>query len=65
MAGDWVGTCGRVWGHVLGGDGMWQGLGSCGRVWCHVAGVEACHKGWGHMAGAYVKCQKVKDVDYE
>ena len=34
-----VGACGRVWGHVAGCGGMWQG---CGRVWEHEAGVGVC-----------------------
>ena len=62
-----IGAFGRGWG----GD-MWQGVGACGRWRWYVAGcgviwqgVEACHKGKGHMARAYVKCQKVKDVHYE
>ena len=32
-------ACGRVWGHVAGCGGMWQGVGACGRgggrVWGH------------------------------
>ena len=27
-----VGACGRVWGHVAGCRGVWQGVGACGRV---------------------------------
>ena len=29
MAG--LGACGRVWVHVAGCRGMWQGVGACGR----------------------------------
>ena len=75
-----VGACGRVLGYVTGGGGMWrvwggdvlQGVRACGRVWAILAGcivmwngVEACENGYGHMAGPYVKCQKVKDGRYE
>ena len=28
-----VGACGRVWGHVVGGGGMSQGIGTYGRGW--------------------------------
>ena len=42
---------------------MSQGLGTCGRVWGHMAGVGG--GGISQGLGAYVKCQKVKDVDYE
>ena len=63
----WTGTCGRVWGHVVGCAGMRQGVGACarggGRGWGHVAEVEVCGwgqadgmdgdmwHGWGHVAG--------------
>ena len=45
MAGDGVGTCGRVRGYVVGGGGMWQGVSSCGRVWGHVAGCGGIWQG--------------------
>ena len=38
-----VGACGRVWGHVVGCGGMWQGGGrGGGRVWGHVAALVTC-----------------------
>ena len=73
--GMWQGveTYGRGWEHVPRARGTWQEegwehvtrLAICGRVWHHVAGVEASHKARGKWQGGYVKCQKVKDVDYE
>ena len=56
MAGDGVGRCGRVWGYVVGGSGMWQGVGACGRVWGHMAVADVCGTGsalwhrWVHVA---------------
>ena len=43
-----VGTCGRVWGYVTGGRGMWQGwwqgVGACGRgghvIWGQAYGKD-------------------------
>ena len=52
-----VGACGKGWGHVIDAWDMWQSVGARGRVWGHVAGVDVC--------GKYVKCQKVKNVDYD
>ena len=37
-----LGTCGRVWGHVVGCGSMWQG-------WWQ--GVGACGKGGGYVVG--------------
>ena len=45
---------GEWWEHVARAGDMWQGVGSCGRG----GGIS-------QGLGAYVKCQKVKDVDYE
>ena len=56
MAGDGVGTCGRVWGYAVSGGGMSQGVGSCGRVWGHMAVTDVCGRGsalwhkWVHVA---------------
>ena len=54
MAG--LGTCCRVWGHVAGGGGMWQGVGSYGRGhkdYGYMVGgrVGTCGRGWGRVAG--------------
>ena len=46
-----MGTCGRVWGYVAGGGGMWQGVGSCGRVWGHVAGCWGIWQGQMYVVG--------------
>ena len=43
------------WEHVVGCEGMWQGVGTCrmggSRVWGHVAGVWICHRGSGLVHG--------------
>ena len=61
-----VGANGRGWAYVTRARGIWQeeGWGHVAVAWDIWQGVGACHKGSGHK-GSCVKCQKVKDVDYE
>ena len=59
-----MGACGRVWGHVAGCGGMWQGLmyvvggQSYGidrdmwQGWGHVVGSEDMWQGWWQGVGA-------------
>ena len=48
----------RVWGHMAGCGGMWQGVGSYARVWGHVVGCGGMSQG----TGAYGRdiCQMSK-----
>ena len=54
-------VCGRLWWHVGGYGGTWQGVGTCGRggdwVCGNVAGGGGFSKGIGHKEGGGVwKC---------
>ena len=42
-------TCGRVWGHMAGCGGMWQGVGHVAGV---VAGCGGMWQGWWQGVGA-------------
>ena len=56
-------VCGRVWAHVAGCGGMWQGVGAgadvCGtrsalwHRWAHVAVVGTYGRVLGHVAGVW------------
>ena len=48
-----MGACSRVWGHVAGEGGIWQGVGTCGRGWVHVTRARGIWQGegLGHVAG--------------